>query len=563
MTVFVRQTKLTSIVGRADYITDPERQENILMTSLPRDEMKAYFEPYRDYEINNRRHAKANNEGRELKIALPNNAEQLPPDQLRALCQNTAAAAAGKSSDMQWSLHKTGNNLHMHVVFSERSRTQEVGVWDRDIWLDKDGKVARAKKDRVELKHKKGEAKEGFTTKDKKYLSGEFLKTAKDEVYKSLVAHGFEVERHSKDPIKLRHIGSTKRGTTARQENDIKFNECAALSNTLYRQNLERIPDSPGVAPEQKEKSLIRKMYEACKAFLIHFVYPDGSRKDFELAEYKQMLEVAPVMPVKEKTVSEPVLKIAQNAPDLTLSPAAPETQPKAPDIVKTAKIEPKTHIQEQTAAVAAVIPSPEVRKIAPEQRKTEQPQVFEPVLPVKEKPAAPATSAPIAKAAPPELTRSQREYIEHIDNKIADRKQTIWKNERVVNAYKFIDNKGNKEVYESWSRKNDLPLAKFKTDYYKKNQGLIDEYKKALKTVSSYEAGFGTSRTPGELRNYAKVDLKTANKELEQLRKDRADTISRAGQKGRVEQLLDEREEERAPARERVQQKNRGDITR
>ena len=68
MNNFVRMSKLSNIVGRSDYISNPNRQENILAKSTSID-----WKPYQEYERTHKKSSKANNEGRELIIALPNN----------------------------------------------------------------------------------------------------------------------------------------------------------------------------------------------------------------------------------------------------------------------------------------------------------------------------------------------------------------------------------------------------------------------------------------------------------------------------------------------------------
>lgn len=64
---FARVTKLSSVGGRADYISNPDRQESIVAASAPVD-----WKPYHDYEMANQKTDRRNNEGREVVIALPN-----------------------------------------------------------------------------------------------------------------------------------------------------------------------------------------------------------------------------------------------------------------------------------------------------------------------------------------------------------------------------------------------------------------------------------------------------------------------------------------------------------
>lgn len=140
MKSFARVTKLSNIGGRADYITNEKKQEAILAKSEVVD-----WKPYQDFERANQRTATANNEGREMIIALPNEWSQLPPAELHARANTIAQTAVGKATDLQWAVHwnHARSNLHIHVIFSERQREKDAGRWDRDIYLTEDGKVAR------------------------------------------------------------------------------------------------------------------------------------------------------------------------------------------------------------------------------------------------------------------------------------------------------------------------------------------------------------------------------------------------------------------------------------
>ena len=176
MNVFLQMTKLSNIVGRADYITDPERQENILCSSPPID-----FKPYQDYERKNRKSTSKNNEGRELMIALPTDLLNRSREEIAAAAHQIATAAANKDTDMRWALHhctKNGkDNLHLHVVFSERQHVPDIKIpkhYTRDVYHTKRGTIARNKSERAKNPdgtdkppaHRKGDViQQGFFTK--------------------------------------------------------------------------------------------------------------------------------------------------------------------------------------------------------------------------------------------------------------------------------------------------------------------------------------------------------------------------------------------------------------
>ena len=182
MKTFVRMTKLHDIVGRSDYISNPDRQEKIVAA-----ENYACWKDYQVFERKHQRSSEPNNEGRELIIALPNEWQQLSKSELSNR-MNEIARLLLLPPEYQWAVHwnKARTNLHAHLIFSERSRSVgSSGVWDRDIYLTQDGKVARRKADRAVDKngkvkppvHRKGDPKSAeFTPKDKVYKTKDQLR---------------------------------------------------------------------------------------------------------------------------------------------------------------------------------------------------------------------------------------------------------------------------------------------------------------------------------------------------------------------------------------------------
>ena len=222
MQTFVRMSKLSNIVGRSDYISNPKRQEDIVAARSYAD-----WKPYQAYERTHQRSAKANNEGRELIIALPNEWQHLTELHLVSRMNELAQRLLPDKTDYQWAVHwnKDRTNLHMHLIFSERNRSYgSKGVWDRDIYLTDDGKVARRKADRARDKdgnvkppvHRKGEPKADgkvqFTAKDTRYKSREWLEWTKQEVTQFYQQYGVTL-----DKPKLLHQQHVGKGDTAGQ----------------------------------------------------------------------------------------------------------------------------------------------------------------------------------------------------------------------------------------------------------------------------------------------------------------------------------------------------------
>lgn len=190
MQTFVRMSKLSNIVGRADYISNPARQEHIVLARSYAD-----WKPYQEFERTHQRSSKANNEGRELIIALPNEWAELSEVELASRMNELAQQILIGKWEYQWAVHwnKSHTNLHAHLIFSERDRlyARSSEVWDRDIYLTQDGKIARRKADRAvdrngKVKppiHRKGEPKDNgkpaFTPKDTKFKSKAWLNQTK------------------------------------------------------------------------------------------------------------------------------------------------------------------------------------------------------------------------------------------------------------------------------------------------------------------------------------------------------------------------------------------------
>ena len=196
---FVKVTKLTNINGRADYISSPERQEKILASSPAVD-----FKPYAEYERTHQRSDTPNNEGREIIIALPNQWSELPIEELSDYAQKLAESAIGKSTDMQWAVHwnKLHTNLHMHCVFSERKKRKNSKVYDRDIYLDNDGKTARTRAARatdaqgniLPPVHRKGELQGDFTAKNKRYTERSWVEDTKKVIEDTFIQLGVKIQ---------------------------------------------------------------------------------------------------------------------------------------------------------------------------------------------------------------------------------------------------------------------------------------------------------------------------------------------------------------------------------
>lgn len=243
MQSFVKMSKLMDIVGRADYISNEKRQEHIVI-----ERSYADWKPYQEYERSHQKTNKANNEGRELIIALPNEWQNLPEIELTYRMNMLAQKILPDKYEYQWAIHlnKKETNLHAHLIFSERSRSfSSVSKWDRDVYLTNDGKVARRKADRAvdengNIKppvHRKGEpksdGKEQFTAKDTKYKSSKWLEQVKQDVIEFYKEYGILVDKQG-----LLHQYHEGKGSESGTIHD--KNEEIKRVNTMFK-GLERI----------------------------------------------------------------------------------------------------------------------------------------------------------------------------------------------------------------------------------------------------------------------------------------------------------------------------------
>lgn len=224
MKSFARTTKLPSISGRAGYMSDPGKQEEIVLESE-----KVDWQPYVDFEATQHKTNARQNEGREMMVSLPNDWYQLPKDELRNRVDLIAKTTVGKDRDYQWAVHwnKDRTNLHVHIIFSERQRVKEPARWDRDIYLTQDGKVARRKADRAREPdgsfkppiHKKGDLKtEPFTAKDANFKSKAWLHEKKQEL-KQLMVERWDVKFEKQPHLPEFHQGKGDESETIAKKN--------------------------------------------------------------------------------------------------------------------------------------------------------------------------------------------------------------------------------------------------------------------------------------------------------------------------------------------------------
>ena len=158
-TQYLRITKLHDVRGRIDYISNPERQENLLAyrTTMDNKMWLALANQNQRSFKNNSRGVSANGkciEAREIIFHLPHRFSADPERVLNQIVDDwkntyhTDCAAA-----LHWNHDKT--NLHIHLIFSERERLDrdKIKYATRNMYYDADWKRCN-KADAVHVIHK-------------------------------------------------------------------------------------------------------------------------------------------------------------------------------------------------------------------------------------------------------------------------------------------------------------------------------------------------------------------------------------------------------------------------
>lgn len=249
MYTYIRQTKLSNICGRSDYITNKtgkHKEEDIILVGGTVSDWK----PYAHYEKEHQKSNEPNNQGRELIVALPNSwVNVLNRPLLNKRISALAEKLIGKATDYQYAVHWNAahNNLHAHIIFSERtvlSQGRDSEVWDRDIYLTAEGKIARRKADRALDKdgnvkppiHRKGEPKNlAFSVKDKKYKSKAWLDSIKTVVSREWTKPLIGDKKHTTNYLHTLHEGKSPISSEKAKEINSRIREVNGIVADLEK----------------------------------------------------------------------------------------------------------------------------------------------------------------------------------------------------------------------------------------------------------------------------------------------------------------------------------------
>ena len=159
---YIRMTKLTDVKGRIDYISNPKRQEHLYGTYTT---VKPEFwellaaQSKLDFLKSNQKKGECT-EARELVIALPESFQQMDPDELLKNFVEKFRSTYGMQCTAALHHNKTKNNLHIHLIFSDREMLEktEIKIAQRNMFYDENGRHVRTKK---EILDEEGNVREG------------------------------------------------------------------------------------------------------------------------------------------------------------------------------------------------------------------------------------------------------------------------------------------------------------------------------------------------------------------------------------------------------------------
>lgn len=258
---------LHTVVYRVgNYLTNPDRQEKIIFSGGNAD--MAFWKELAKYEKSHQKSQAKNNEAREIEIPLPNDLIQ---DQARCkkVVEDIIRETIGTDTPHTYVLHqkakgKIQDNLHVHIVYSERQRNKELKpkTYKRDIWYDFQAKKM-SKKGVGEIIHHKGDImkdNEGntlydsdpFTIKNDYYATKQCTYNFKQKTTNILNSYGYDFKIYSKDSPYL------KQKKLYKGYSEEKRNEIIDFNNNVKDYN-KKTEELLNIKPELKNEMVKRK----------------------------------------------------------------------------------------------------------------------------------------------------------------------------------------------------------------------------------------------------------------------------------------------------------------
>lgn len=183
---FIRQSKLSDVAGRIDYISNPKRQEYLYATYQTEGATPEFWKHLaRENQLDFKASGSAGKciEGREFIIALPESFVQYRADDVVRLFTETFHKRYGVECSAALHHNKAKTNYHIHLVFSERKMLEqpEVKIATRNMFYDEQGKHRRTKK---EILDEQGNIRAGCSIISKGEVYESHIFTKKEEWFK-------------------------------------------------------------------------------------------------------------------------------------------------------------------------------------------------------------------------------------------------------------------------------------------------------------------------------------------------------------------------------------------
>ena len=160
---FIQLSKLSNVKGRINYITNPERQENLYATyeTVQRSFWKV-LATENQQEFQKSGSAGKCIEARELIIALPESFIKYQPEKLLKIFTEKFKQKYGVECVSALHHNKKKTNYHIHLIFSEREllEKEEFKTASRNLFYNEYGKKVRTKK---EIQDEFGKIRKGCT----------------------------------------------------------------------------------------------------------------------------------------------------------------------------------------------------------------------------------------------------------------------------------------------------------------------------------------------------------------------------------------------------------------
>lgn len=277
--LFARQTALTNVGGRIDYISNPDRQENLLAVFDGAADLAAGdYWPLLAKECKAAsKHAapgRKSVQGRELTIQLSNALlQRMPPEQIAEKLSRSFEEKYHRPCMVAIHFNKSKTNLHAHLIYAEREllKEPEEKIAPRALFFDEEGKRHYKKveilDDAGELRPgckivKKGEVYERrcFSSVDQTFSHKGWLREAKKEWLLPLrngeLRGDVEITEYDKASGKLpqQHVGKTRNSDSTAVQDKITQIEQYNQNVRMYNRMVDAKLVPPSVAVDVQEK---------------------------------------------------------------------------------------------------------------------------------------------------------------------------------------------------------------------------------------------------------------------------------------------------------------------